>query len=65
MKNFNITRHAGSYFQLRLDAFNVNNRPVFGTPNLTPTSGGFGQILGTANANNGARFLQVGAKIAF
>ncbi len=65
MKNFNITRRAGSYFQLRLDAFNVNNRPVFGTPNLTPTSGGFGQILSTANANNGARFLQVGAKIAF
>ncbi len=65
MKNFNISKHGGSYFQLRLDAFNVNNRPVFGTPNLTATSGSFGQILGTANANNGARFLQVGAKIAF
>jgi hypothetical protein len=65
MKNFNISEHGGVYFQLRLDAFNVNNRPVFSTPNLTASSSGFGQILGTANANNGARFLQVGAKIAF
>lgn len=65
MKNFNISEHGGVYFQLRLDAFNVNNRPVFGTPNLTATSGSFGQILGTANANNGARFLQVGAKLSF
>ncbi len=65
MKNFNITPRGGTYFQLRLDAFNVNNRPVFAGPNLTATSAGFGQITGTANANNGARFLQVGAKIAF
>ena len=65
MKNFNITEHGGTYFQLRLDAFNVNNRPVFSTPNLSASSSGFGQILGTANANNGARFLQVGAKLSF
>ena len=65
MKNFNISEHGGVYFQLRLDAFNVNNRPVFGTPNLTATSGSFGQILGVANANNGGRFLQVGAKLSF
>jgi hypothetical protein len=59
-KNFNILE--GSYFQLRLDAFNVNNRPVFGTPNLTPASGSFGQIL---SQNNSSRFLQVGGKLVF
>jgi hypothetical protein len=63
LKNFNITEH--SYFQLRIDGFNVNNRPVFGTPNLTASSGSFGQILSTANGNNGARFFQVGGRISF
>jgi hypothetical protein len=63
LKNFDITEH--SFFQLRIDGFNVNNRPVFGTPNMTPNSGSFGQILGVANANNGARFFQVGGRITF
>jgi hypothetical protein len=63
LKNFNITEH--SFFQLRLEVFNVNNRPVFSGPNLSASSGGFGQITGTANANSGARFLQVGARIVF
>ncbi len=59
-KNFSILE--GSYFQLRMDAFNVNNRPVFGTPNLTASSGGFGQILSQANSS---RALQVGGKLVF
>ena len=63
LKNFNITEH--SFFQLRLEVFNVNNRPVFSGPNLSATSGGFGQITGTANANSGARFLQIGARLVF
>jgi hypothetical protein len=63
LKNFNITER--SFFQLRVDAFNLNNRPVFGTPNLTASSGSFGEILGTANGNNGARFLQVAGRINF
>jgi hypothetical protein len=62
MKNFNITPHGGTYFQLRLDAFNVNNRPVFGAPNVTASSGSFGQILGTAN---NPRELQVAGKLSF
>jgi hypothetical protein len=62
MKNFNITPHGGTFFQLRLDVFNVNNRPVFGAPNLTATSGSFGQITSTAN---NPRTLQVAAKIVF
>jgi hypothetical protein len=63
LKNFDITEH--SFFQLRIDGFNVNNRPVFSTPNLTASSGSFGQILGVANANNGARFFQVAGRINF
>jgi hypothetical protein len=63
LKDFNITEH--SFFQLRIDGFNVNNRPVFSAPNMTANSGSFGQILGVANANNGARFFQVGGRINF
>jgi Carboxypeptidase regulatory-like domain len=60
LKNFNITE--GSFFQFRLESFNVNNRPVFSGPNLSPTSGGFGQITGTQNSN---RVVQLGARISF
>jgi len=60
LKNFNITE--GSFFQFRLEAFNVINRPVFSGPNLSPTSGGFGQITGTQNSN---RVVQLGARISF
>ena len=60
LKNFNFTEH--TFFQFRLEAFNVNNRPVFSGPNLSPTSGAFGQITGTQNSN---RIVQVGARISF
>jgi hypothetical protein len=60
LKNFNITD--SSFFQFRLEAFNVNNRPVFSGPNLSPTSGGFGQITGVQNSN---RVVQLGARIVF
>jgi hypothetical protein len=63
LKNFNITDH--SFLQLRGEAFNLNNRPVFSGPNLSASSSAFGQITGTANANSGARFLQVGARLVF
>jgi hypothetical protein len=60
LKNFNFTEH--TFLQFRLEAFNVNNRPVFSGPNLTPTSGSFGQIGGTQNSN---RVVQLGARISF
>jgi hypothetical protein len=60
LKNFNISE--GSYFQFRLEAFNVNNRPVFSGPNLSATSGSFGQITGTQNSN---RVVQLGARLVF
>jgi hypothetical protein len=60
LKNFNITE--GTFLQFRLEDFNVNNRPVFSGPNLSPTSGGFGQITGVQNSN---RFIQLGARLVF
>ncbi len=60
LKNFNVTESA--YLQIRLEGFNVNNRPVFSGPNLTPTSGSFGQITGTQNSN---RVIQIGARFVF
>jgi hypothetical protein len=61
-KNFNVSEHGGIFFQLRLDAFNVNNRPVFSGPNLSASSGAFGQITGQAN---NPRTLQVAGKLYF
>jgi hypothetical protein len=60
LKNFNITE--SSFFQFRLEGFNVNNRPVFSGPNLTATSGSFGQITGTQNSN---RIVQLGGRFVF
>jgi hypothetical protein len=60
LKNFDFTEH--TFFQFRLEAFNVNNRPVFSGPNLSPTSGSFGQIGGTQNSN---RVVQLGGRIVF
>ena len=60
LKDFNFTE--GTYFQLRLEAFNTLNRPEFSSPNLTPSSSSFGDITGTAN---GSRVLQVGGRLVF
>jgi hypothetical protein len=60
LKNFNFTETA--FLQFRVEAFNVNNRPAFSGPNLTATSGTFGQVSGTQNAS---RVLQLGARIVF
>ncbi|SNT44105.1 Carboxypeptidase regulatory-like domain-containing protein [Granulicella rosea] len=60
MKAFNFTEH--TYLQIRAEAFNVNNRPQFGAPNLTPTSSAFGQITSQANT---PRVLQLGARLSF
>lgn len=60
LKNFHFTESA--FFQFRFEAFNVNNRPVFSAPNVTPTSGSFGLITGTAN---NPRVAQVAGRIVF
>ncbi|MBZ5561862.1 MAG: carboxypeptidase regulatory-like domain-containing protein [Acidobacteriia bacterium] len=49
-------------FELRLDAFNLFNRPNFGQPDTGLTSSTFGQLTYTIG---NARLLQVAAKIVF
>jgi hypothetical protein len=52
----------GKILQLRLEALNAFNRPLFAGPNLNPTVSGFGQVSGQ---NNYARRVQVMVKILF
>jgi hypothetical protein len=49
-------------FELRLEAFNLFNRPNFGQPDTGLTSSTFGQLISTIG---NARLLQVALKIVF
>jgi len=60
LKNFSFTEH--NSLQMRLESFNVNNRPVFSGPNLSAGSSTFGQISSTQNSN---RIVQLGARVLF
>lgn len=53
--------HRSQYFELRADAFDVTNHPVFGIPTSTFSSSNFGKIL---SANN-PRVMQFAAKYVF
>lgn len=50
--------------QLRLDAFNLLNRPQYNTPNVSPTSSAFGTTSGVYSGTF-ARQFQVGAHLVF
>jgi hypothetical protein len=50
--------------QLRLDCFNLLNRPQYNTPNVSPTSSLFGTVTGVYSGTN-ARQFQVGAHVSF
>ncbi|MBV8812615.1 MAG: TonB-dependent receptor, partial [Acidobacteriaceae bacterium] len=60
VKRFKVFENAG--FELRGEAFNVFNHPVFSAPNSTVGSSAFGRISSTQTA---PRILQVAAKITF
>ncbi|MFN7928068.1 MAG: hypothetical protein U0Y68_08995, partial [Blastocatellia bacterium] len=59
-KNFTVTE--GLKFQLRGEFLNAFNTPVFGNPNLDPTSANFGKVTGQ---NNLPRNVQIGLKLIF
>jgi hypothetical protein len=61
MKNFRLSER-GANLQLKADAFNAVNHPVFGAPNVTPTNTAFGTITTQANR---PRLMQISAKISF
>ncbi len=50
--------------ELRLDAFNLLNRPQYNTPTLTPTSSAFGTTSGVYSGTF-ARLFQLGAHVVF
>ncbi len=60
MKDFTIA--AGQRLEVRIEAQNVLNHPVFGDPNTSFGSTSFGQISGV---KVGARQMMVGLKYHF
>jgi hypothetical protein len=59
-KRFMITEHAN--LQLRFEAYNALNHPIFGPPSTTATNAAFGTITTQANR---PRTLQLGARFVF
>jgi len=60
IKRFVFTE--STYFQFRMEAFNILNHPTFGAPNTQVTSSNFGLITTQANR---ARQLQIGLRFVF
>ena len=62
-KEFSLARlHEGMKLEVRLEAQNALNHPVFGTPNTSVDDPNFGVVSYTSN---GPRQLQLGAKVTF
>lgn len=60
----NTTLAEGVSLELRLEAFNLLNRPQYNTPTVSPTSSTFGQAVGVYTGTT-ARQLQLGAHVIF
>jgi len=52
-------------FQFRLEAFNVFNHPLFGSPDTNPTSNTFGILNPNNGQRNIPRQIQLGFKLTF
>jgi hypothetical protein len=61
-KNVHFDRDRGIRLEIRGEAFNVSNTPIFGDPNVTVGSSAFGTITGVQNS---ARVLQIALKLNF
>jgi hypothetical protein len=64
--NVNLTKsfviHENIKLQFRAESFNLTNRPVFGTPNMTVTSSSFGYIT---TQTNSPRAIQLALRLTF
>jgi hypothetical protein len=61
-KQFYLNHEKERYFELRLEALNAFNTPIFSVPDTTYGDGSFGQITGQVNGN---RVVQLGGKFYF
>jgi hypothetical protein len=61
-KNVHFDRDRGIRLEIRGEAFNVSNTPIFADPNVTVGAAAFGTITGVQNS---ARVLQVALKLNF
>ena len=62
-KEFSLAKlREGMAFELRLEAQNALNHPVFGTPNTSVDDPNFGVVSYTSN---GPRQIQLGGKVTF
>ena len=61
-KSFAFSESRARFLQIRLEAYNVLNHPVFAVPSTTATNSAFGTITATANR---FRTLQLGARLVF
>ncbi len=61
-KNLYLSSDRGGYLQLRGEAFNLTNTPIFAAPNMSFGSTNFGVISSQANS---PRQIQVAMKLYF
>ena len=58
----NVALAGGARLQLRVELLNATNTPLFGEPNLDPTSSSFGRVTSQVNL---PRNVQIGLRCVF